>query len=324
MNLKRILISFLLSSLFFWGINVLEFNLENLWLLNKNLSLGSSLALNAKADLISLKIKKPEKIEIQAKSALSLLVDEKGNKKILYRKNIDQKLPIASLTKLMSGYIIVNYFDLSKTIEVRSEALLKRNLGEKFYPGQKFFIKDLLYASLIESNNNGINILASIIGKEPFLYLMNKEAKNMGLLQTKFFNPTGLDPKKNDEMINFSTALDLAKLSLKVFKNPILKEALSAKEFDLYETNGFYHHKSLTTNILLNDSFKGMRIIGGKTGETPRAGGCLVMVLKDSSKKEILINVILGSENRFEEMKKMINWAIKTLKYQHYLKSFLI
>lgn len=320
---KILLISFLLSLPFWFGVNIFEAVLEDIWL-NKEIADNPQIL---KAQISSsLFLKKPEEIDIKAKAAISVLVNEKGEKKLLFSKNSKEILPIASLTKLMSAYIVVNYLDISDNLKISSRALLGRGADEIFKPGEVFKIKDLLYSSLVESENDGMTALAEVIGQEAFLSLMNLEAEYLGLKNTKFFNVTGLDPKNPEEATNFSTAEDMVILSEKIFENPLLTEMLSAKEFLLYTSDNIFHHKSLTTNKLLNSSdlnFKNMEFVAGKTGETNRAGGCLVLALKMSSSKGILINVILGSNNRFGEMKKLVDWSLKSLRYQNYLKSLL-
>jgi len=332
MKLKIFFISFAVSIPLWLGVNVLNGRLENFLFLEKIAADPKTMAaaLNQQAlgqqieDAGFLKRPNPQALEINAKAGLSILIDENGKKEILFSKNPEEKLAIASLTKLMSAYIVVNYFDLSGDLEIAQGVLLKRGTTENLKPGEIFKIKDILYSSLVESDNDGISALSQLTSQNGFVVLMNLEAGYLGLNDTKFFNSTGLDPENSEEPANFSTARDVALLSSEVFKNPLISQILSSREFDLYDSQNVFNHKSVTTNELLASSdFKNMRIVAGKTGETPRAGGCLVLVLENPSRKQTLVNVILGSDNRFGEMKKLTDWAINSLNYRNYLNTLL-
>lgn len=242
-----------------------------------------------------------KKLDIKAKSVISIWEFE-GKQKILFQKESDKKLPIASLTKLMSAYVILDYYDLNQIIRISKTAAKQPELGkEKFKTGETFKVKDLLHSMLIESSNAATVALTEVIGEKAFVELMNLEAKYLGLKNTKFSNSAGLDVPQN-----YSTAKDLVKLAIYLLKEqPLIWKISTKPEFNLYSSDGVFHHHVINTNELLG---KIPSIVGGKTGETPQAEGCLLLVLKAPKNNGYLINLILGSKNRFEEMEKLIDW----------------
>lgn len=267
-NLKIFLIVFLISLPFWWVANLFQANLENYFYAQ----IGQPFE-----EIIILQI--PERAqepppELDAKAAISVFIDQAGSKKILFEKNADRPLPIASLTKLMTASIFLKHYNVE-----REETA------------------ELLLSLLIESDNEAANDLAEIIGEKSFLELMNSKTKELGMENTHFTNPNGLDPKEPGESLNYSTAEDLVKLAKYItLEQSLLWEISTIQEFENIKN----------TNELLGQI---PGIIGGKTGETPLAGKCLILVIQAPKNKGFLVNVILNSENRFEEMKKLISWA---------------
>jgi len=315
-KLKIFLITFILSLPFWWGINILTNNLENFWYWQEIANNPQILAAQINQQTMEtkareLKIKKTQterlaNLEIEANAVISVEIDRQGNEKILFEKNSQQPLPIASLTKLMTANIVVEYFDLNQPIKISPQAIQQPEDFGKLEPGQVLTVKNLLYVLLIESSNDAAFALTETMGREGFVGLMNSESKDLGLKNTYFGNPTGLN-FDNEDLNNYSSAKDLMKLTKYLLeKRPLLREIFGLREYDLYLANGRYHHKLLTTNELLKEpSIWQNRIIGGKTGETHRAGDCLLLVL--DTPNGFLINVILGTEDRVKEMKKLLN-----------------
>lgn len=256
-----------------------------------------------------------ENVDIQAKSALSISIDKNyQNKKILFEKDPDKKLGIASITKLMTALVALQKMNLDQRIQFNQEDV--DTIGEigYFKPGETFLLKDLIYSLLGESSNDAATAISRTLDKENFVLDMNIEANNLGLENTLFVDPTGLT--ENDGQFNYSTADDLAKLITFILKNQdksevakLILKATGTKEFELFTVNGVFHHKILNSNKLL---YKYSDIISGKTGWTPLAQGCLVVVLKSPSQKGgYIINVILGSPQRFNDMENLIEWDKK-------------
>jgi len=307
-NLKYFFVAFLISLPFWWGVNALEGNLEELFFLQE-------IAKNPqifRAQLNLQDIRKSESfpftevgpLAIKSESAISVWVKPNGEEKILFEKESNKVLPIASLTKLMTAYIVLEYYpDLSQVVEISKKAVFQVEDFGNLKVGERLSLENLLYIMLIESSNDAAFALSEPIGKEGFVNLMNWEAENLGMKNTHFIDPMGILPE------NVSSAKDLVKLTKKLLEKPLIWEILEKKEFELYNPQGVFHHKLLNTNQLLG---KIENILGGKTGYTPEAKGCFLLVLKEPNEQGFLINVILGSENRFTEMEKLIR-AISNL-----------
>jgi D-alanyl-D-alanine carboxypeptidase len=252
-----------------------------------------------------------EDLKVGAEAAISIFFDpSQGRKKILFEKEANKKLPIASLTKLMTANIVLENYDLSQEIEISKAAVSQESEFGNLKIGEKFLVKDLMYPLLMESSNDAAYALAELYGVESFIELMNSKAQDLGLFDTSFVNPTGLDPDSLNELGNYSTVQDLARLSENLLlEKPLIWEILAMPQFDLYSPDGVFHHKLLNTNELLRQDGWAGKIIGGKTGWTPKAKGCLVLVIKAPNSSSYLINVILESEDRFGEMKKLVDWV---------------
>jgi serine-type D-Ala-D-Ala carboxypeptidase (penicillin-binding protein 5/6) len=161
----------------------------------------------------------------------------------------------------------------------------------------------------VESSNDAAAALAEVIGRGVFVELMNLEARELGLSNTYFFNPTGLDPDDPQGPVNYSTSKDLATLASYIIQTyPRIFDILVIAQQDLLQ-KGTFHHTMKSANELL--SFEGWPtpIVGGKTGWTPLAKGCLVLVLKSPKDQGYLVNVVLGSDDRFSQMKTLVNWT---------------
>jgi D-alanyl-D-alanine carboxypeptidase len=312
----------IILSVFFWsGVDILEKGMEDFFYvreLEKNplvlIADISSLALLNIGEPI--RIQEVPDLKILAKSAISVFVDSQERDLILFEKNKSEKLPIASLTKLITALVASNIYELSDTIEISKQAVEQEGEEIELKVGEVLSVKELLHMALIESSNDAAyalatpNIKTKRLKEESFVDLMNLEAyHNIGLNPkiTHFINPTGLDPEDPLQITNYSTAEDLVKLAkyLIKYKSEIL-EILSQRE------NGDFSYALENTNELLGE-IEG--IIGGKTGYTDRAGGCLILILEGPRKNTFLINVILGSENRFEEMKELINWTKQAFRF---------
>ncbi len=247
--------------------------------------------------------------EISSGAAICVEVNESGQEKILFKKNNDQKLSIASLTKLMTALVVLENenYDLSQVVKISQEAFDREGEQGSLEVGDALSIENLLYIMLIESSNDAAYALAEVMGFDKFVETMNLKAKDLGLNNTFFVGPSGLG------FGNYSTIDDLVKLTEYLLKNhSLVWEILSIEKATIFNSDGVLHHEALNTNELLG---KIPAIIGGKTGYTKIANGCFILVLESPKKGNQLIYIILGSENRFEEMKKLIEWVNQTYQW---------
>jgi len=290
---------------YIWRLNQYFKNLEDSFLkLSQNHKELSAYLLNIQ-ELKPIRKIEENLPEIAASSAISFLIKNDGSERILYEKNKDQKLPIASLTKLMTAKIVFENYNLNEIIKIQKEAVKQIGKAGDYKIGDSLKVEDLLYSILMESSNDAAWALAQKIGINNFINLMNDEAKKIGLFDTYFVNPTGL-PLSNS-IQNTSSASDLVKLGKDMLENdlPILNIS-SLIEFDLFTADGVFHHKILNENELLKNYENS--VLGSKTGYTIKAKKCLFLIIKAPKNQGVIINIILGSENRFEEMQKLIDW----------------
>lgn len=255
-----------------------------------------------------------EEPKIEAKAAILMEVKKKPNnlteEKILFQENIYKPLPIASLTKIMTAIVVMENLDLSKNVKISKEAVSQEGEAGSLVVGEELPVKTLLYAMLMESSNDAAFVLASEVGIDNFVELMNRKAKSIQLENTSFANPIGLDDPKN-----FSTAHDFAKLLEYSFDNQLLWEILKTQSFETTDILGKFPHNWKNTNKLLDVL---PNIAGGKTGLTQAAGGCVALVVNNPENESKIISVMLGApdENkRFEETKKILDWVFKAYKW---------
>lgn len=302
-NLKFFFIAFSVSIFILAGVNILTENLED-FLFSEVYRLPSqSLLAQIRPQVFrNLNRETPkETLEIEAKSAISVKIDKQNNEKIIFEKNSDEILPIASLTKLMTAFVALEYYDSSEMARISKEAVAQPEDFGQLKVGERLSVENLLYITLIESSNDSAYALSELMSEKAFVDLMNIEAEYLGLKNTYFTDPAGYNPE------NHSTVKDLVKFTRYLLdKRPEIWEITVNPEFELYDPDGVFHHQLLTTNEIINEF---PEIIGGKTGYTLEAKGCLILVLKDQRTGNIFINVILRSNNRFEDMKKLINYV---------------
>jgi D-alanyl-D-alanine carboxypeptidase len=239
-------------------------------------------------------ITKGAETKINAKSAVSIESNLSGQKKIIFEKNADAILPIASLTKFMTAIIVLDNYNLSDTWTVSELAGEQASAGQDVKLGDKMIVDSFLQIMLIESSNRSAYALSEIIGTQKFVELMNIKAKELGLENTSFEDPTGISSK------NLSTAKDLAKLTEYILKNyPKIADISKSKELYIM---GF--GRVVNTDQLLGEI---PEIVCSKTGFTTSAKGCLLLAISNPKNNDYFINIVLGADERFSEMKKLIN-----------------
>jgi len=228
--------------------------------------------------------------------------------KILYQKNINQTLPIASLTKLMTALLVTEKGNLEDTMVISEKAVAAYGDMGDLVVNEEISVKNLLYILLMESSNDAAVALAEYYQektKKDFVSLMNSRAKELALINTHFIDSSGYEPA------NISTAKEIGELVRYSFNQSILWQILKTPTISLSSVDGKINHYLTNTDELLNRLPK---IIGGKTGYTEEAQGCLVLVIEQSP-SERLITVVLGAQERFLETKKLIEWANQAYKW---------
>lgn len=241
---------------------------------------------------------------IGASGALAIDVD---TGEILFDQNPHQILAIASLTKVMTAIVILEENDLDEIVTVGTNAAEIQGSRAYLRVGEKIKVSELIKALLVNSSNDAAVALAehNAASVENFVKKMNLKAESLGLNNTHFSNPIGLD-----SVDNYSTAHDVAVMGRYLYRKPIIKDIVDIKETTVYSVNGISHNL-VNTNKLLGNY---LNIKGIKTGSTEEAGLCLMAIGSNQQGKEVL-SVVLGSPDRFTETKVMIDWAFRAYKW---------
>lgn len=222
-------------------------------------------------------------------SARSALIMDASDGRVLFAKNPDLKQPAASTIKIMTAIVVSENANLDSVTTITSKAANQQPSKINLKKGDRIKIRELLYATLMESANDAATALAeAVAGSElKFVELMNRKALNIGATNTKYINANGLPGKGQ-----YSTVSDLAKIMQYAIKIPVIKEILTTKVREI-STEGGRTIFVRNTNRLLwaDDDFQ-----GGKTGFTRTARHCFVGA-SNKENKEIIISV-LGAPSR--------------------------
>lgn len=239
-------------------------------------------------------------------SAKSVVVLDALSSRIIYAKNEDLKLFPASTTKIMTAVIALENYSPEEIFTVGKIEKNGQTIG--LLPGEKITVKNLLYGLLVASGNDVAQVLADNFGggQQAFITAMNRKAQELGLTNTHFENPAGIDHSNH-----YSTALSLAKLSLYALKSPLFAEIVATPKITIFDIRGKIPHKLTNLNELVG---KESGVLGVKTGWTQEAGECLVTYFREDQKE--IITVLLGSYDRFGETKKLLGWVLKNFSWQ--------
>lgn len=245
-----------------------------------------------------------EDISIQAKAAI--VWDARENTP-LYSHNEITQLPLASLSKIMTVLIADEYLDEDSTITITPESL--RAYGDEgLQKYDRWSYTDLRDFTLISSSNDGARALASAVmqrtsGSDSITAIMSKKARDIGLDQTFFLNPSGLDIDENAVSGGYGSARDITLLVDYIIKNkPHILEATTQSKSEFQSQNGYIHTAKNTNDIINNIPF----LIASKTGFTDLAGGNLTIAF-DTDIGHPYIITVLGStrEGRFDDVMKL-------------------
>ncbi len=254
-------------------------------------------------------------LKLWAGSSVSIDVDS-GT--ILHYDEGRRQTQIASLTKIMTAILAVeNIKNFDEEVFIAKEALNVPGTvvgcptsafcnGNRMFVGEKVAVIDLFKAMLLNSANDAATALAIHISgtEEKFVEKMNQRAKSMGLIDTHFCTASGLeiDGRENE---CYSSAYDIARIGAASMKYELIWNTMKISEGQFYSTDGKYMHQLKNTDLLLGNI---SNCLGGKTGFTPLAGKSLLMGSTDATGKHKIISVLLNDEDRWEDMKLLVNW----------------
>jgi len=273
--------------------------------------------------------------KVYAKSAFAFDI---SNGQILYEFNTDDKLSLASITKIMTAVVILENIEkenLDDVIEISRNAALVEGSRMGVWMEEKITLDDLLYGLILKSGNDAALAIEeyfeneisknkdtqkiagdfpeneNIAGAETnnlFVDLMNKKAQELSMKNTVYTDSSGIDGG------NISTVYDQAMLLSYAMKNPLFKKYMGTKQYSVSALNGPLQHNMTTTNRLLrtrND------VIAGKTGYSEAAGWNMITLFKTKNNHQIA-TVVLGSsgnDERFDETNKIIDWVFNSYRW---------
>lgn len=262
-------------------------------------------------EIIDINETKKQAIETVSKNIENLklnsrigLIFDRNSKRILYEKNGLKQVPMASTTKIMTAIVVLENSELNDVVTISKKAAGTGGSRLGLRTNDKITVHDLLYGLMLKSGNDAAVALAEHVGGgiEEFADMMNKKAKELGLINSHFITPHGLDKEKH-----YTTAYELACMADYALKIPKFKEIVNSKNYNI--TINARSNLIGNTNELLGN-LNG--VYGVKTGFTNEAGRCLVTACKREDLD--IITVVLGADTkkyRTSDSIKLIEYAYK-------------
>ncbi|MGN0450980.1 MAG: D-alanyl-D-alanine carboxypeptidase family protein [Acutalibacteraceae bacterium] len=229
---------------------------------------------------------------------------------IIYAQNADERLPMASTTKIMTALLLCENADLNEEITVTADMLKVEGSSMGLLAGDRVSYHDLLYGMMLASGNDAANVTAiSLGGSVPkFAEMMNKKAEELGLKDTHFVTPSGLDADGH-----YTTAKDLALLAAYALENETFAEAAASKSAVLNYGNPPYR-RSLTNHNKMLKLFEGA--VGVKTGFTKKSGRCLVSAARRDGK--LAVAVTLNDPDDWNDHTNLLEFGLDSIKQTEY------
>lgn len=219
---------------------------------------------------------------------------------VLYEKDADKRMLIASTTKIMTALLVIENCNLEDVVEIKPEYVNVEGSSMYLKAGEKYTVRELLYGMMLASGNDAAYTLAchTAGSSKAFSDLMNDRVKALGLKNTSFENPHGLDGENH-----YSTSYDLGIIASEAMKNQVFEEIVSTKSIEI-NGNTFTNHNKLLWNY---EYAKGI-----KTGYTMSAGRSLVSCAEKDGVR--LICVTLNDKNDWEDHINLFNLGFENYK----------
>lgn len=242
----------------------------------------------------------------QTITAKSAYVEDLDTGTVLFERNSERILLPASTTKLMTALVALEEFQTTDIITVPELPKIV-GLKHEFIPGEKLTVGSLLQAALIQSNNDAAFILAmsSQRGFEGFVRRMNEKAAELHLVHTQYKNPAGFDDDTQR-----SSARDLVILSKVFMQNEFLASVVATSETVITDVSGEFEYYLRSTHQLLGTD---STVVGIKTGTTE--GAAQVLITQFNRDGHNIIVVVMGSDDRYLETTRIINWIFSAYEW---------
>ncbi len=244
--------------------------------------------------------------EVSAKSAF--FINTKTGQ-VLFAKDPHQRLPIASLVKVMTVLIALEHKNMDDQYLISQYAAEVEPDKMLLIAGEKLTLKELLGGIFLVSANDGAEAIAegTVGSREEFIKLMNDKAKQLDMRDTYFANPTGLDEDSNN---SYSTTYDLAILTRYLIKHYPQVVDISQTEHIYLPQSETHQDYDMYSGINLLTTYPG--VVGFKTGFTPEAGLTLITLARKNGHE--VLGVLLGSGDRRDEAKELLDYSFSKLK----------
>ena len=244
-------------------------------------------------------------ISVPDLTATGIFITDLDTGIVLYEKNANTRLKPASLTKIATALVAMDYFDQDSVLSVINGQNAEGS-SINLKKGDQLIANDVLYGLLVPSGNDAAVTLAENYpgGYQAFVAKMNAKAVEMGLQNTHFVNVSGVESPDH-----YTSAYDIAMLAKAALNRPEFASIVSTQKITLKSLKG-NEYPLESTNILLGEP----GVFGVKTGWTPEAGECLV-ILVEKDKHSVLIS-LLNSKDRFGEGQSLINWIFANFSWE--------
>ena len=244
--------------------------------------------------------------------------------RVLYGKNPEEVLPMASTTKIMTCILALEYGNLDEEVEVSAYAASMPKVKLHVRQGEKYRLEDLLYSLMLESHNDSAVVIAEAVGGsvEGFAAMMNQKARDIGCFDTYFITPNGLDAVVNDSgKIHSTTAADLARIMAYCVTDSAQKDKfLEITRTISYDFTNVGGGRSFHCNN--HNAFLGMmqEALSGKTGFTNNAGYCYVGAIESEGRTFTVALLACGWPNnrsyKWSDMKTLALYGMENYQYQ--------
>jgi len=230
--------------------------------------------------------------------------------RFLFSKSIRTRLPIASLTKIMTSLVVLEYLDINDTMKVSAKAIRVDGEKQTLYLNEELSVLSLMKLMLIAASNDAAYALAQYFKEKTGMDLvekMNEKARLLQMSESYFLDPAGL----NDEA--YSTVEDMIKLVRGALDRDLIWNITTEKRVSVKSVDGKIEHDVENTNQLFGVI---QNVAGGKTGYTDVALGAMILIVYVSEKNDKIISIVIGSNDRFGDIKKMIDWMKKAYSWK--------
>ena len=248
----------------------------------------------------------PQKVDASVSvSARGAVLMEQESGRVLFEKDAHTKRRIASITKIMTAILAIESGKMNEIVKVSEQATRAEGSSVYLKPGEKIKLEHLVYGLMLRSGNDTAVAIAEHVGGslDGFVYLMNQKAKEIGMLNTHFSNPHGLD----DHEDHYSTAYDMALLTRYAMQNKTYQKIAGTKNYKAPNPTEDWDREWKNKNRLLT---KYKYTTGGKTGYTKRAKRTLVTTASKGDMR--LIAVTLNASDDWNDHITMYENSFKT------------